>query len=492
LLPADPDCHHNVRAVSEAQALGHDRSTHGGWNLFDNGCGDDLREAAISGLQDALGAASEPSDAYGFPTFHDWPKWDDLTHQKMWVDWIRRAYRGGLRVMVALAVNNKVLGDMTAGPGDYPTDDKSSADLQIREIKSFVRRHSDFMQLAFSAADVQRIVAADKLAVVIGTEIDHIGDFETVESPRQPSEAEVRTEIDRLYRDGVRYIFPIHLTDNAFGGAAAYVNLFDLANALETGHPFNLVCAPGENIRYRYSNDDLSTKLVLLQLVKRGFAVTSITPPDCPAGVGEKNALGLTPLGRFAIKYMMHLGMLIDIDHMSEAAADQALAIAEQYKYPVNSGHNGVRGFSRDASERQLTARQYRIIGSLHGMAGVGSAKLNAQQWFDLYQDVVRDMGGGDVVAGFGTDADGMEFMMPPRRGSRVRYGRRFRISRDGAKSWDYNRVGVAQYGMLWDFLEDVRSLPRGKNMVDNQFMNGAEYFYETWRQAEHRSGAVP
>ena len=74
------------------------------------------------------------------PSFRDFPVWNDITHQKMYVDWLRRAYDGGLRVMVALAVNNRTLGDATAGPGDYPTDDKSSVDLQIRETKAFVGR----------------------------------------------------------------------------------------------------------------------------------------------------------------------------------------------------------------------------------------------------------------------------------------------------------------------------------------------------------------
>ncbi|MGE5321290.1 MAG: hypothetical protein ACM3SW_00405, partial [Actinomycetota bacterium] len=94
LLPADPDCHHNVRATSEQQALGHDKSTHGGHDFFSNPCGDELRKAVIHGLQSGLHGADESEDAYGYPTFAEWPVWNDLTHQKMWVEWIRRAYYG--------------------------------------------------------------------------------------------------------------------------------------------------------------------------------------------------------------------------------------------------------------------------------------------------------------------------------------------------------------------------------------------------------------
>jgi len=92
--------------------------------------------------------ANDPGDdASGYPGIPDWPKWNDITHQRMWVEWIRRAYQGGLRVMVALATNNKTLGDLTAGPGDYPTDDKASGDLQIDDIRSFVGQPRQQCQL---------------------------------------------------------------------------------------------------------------------------------------------------------------------------------------------------------------------------------------------------------------------------------------------------------------------------------------------------------
>ena len=42
----------------------------------------------------------------GFPNFDGWPGWRDYTHQQVYVDWLRRAYDGGLRLMVMTAVNN--------------------------------------------------------------------------------------------------------------------------------------------------------------------------------------------------------------------------------------------------------------------------------------------------------------------------------------------------------------------------------------------------
>lgn len=551
LLPADPDCRHNVRATSEQEALGHDKSTHGGHDFFSNPCGDELRKAMIHGLQSGLGGADETEDATGYPDFSQWPVWNDLTHQKMWVEWIRRAYYGGLRVMVALAVNNKTLGDMTAGPGDYPTDDRSSADLQIGEIKGFVSRHPDFMEVAYNSADVHRIVSANKLAVIVGIEVDHIGDLQSTQNPAVPSDAQVKAEIDRLYGEGVRYIFPIHVLDNAFGGTAAYVNLFNVSNWRESGHPYKLTCAtPADGISYVYDNNDLGVENIAAQMVKTGAAVISINEPQCPSG--QKNSLGLTSTGIAAIKEMMRLGMLIDIDHMSQASADGALSLASSYGYPVNSGHNGLRGALGPGSqtERAFRADQYATIGRLHGMAGVGSGNLNAQQWLALYNKVIQAMGSGYIVGAFGTDTDGFALGMPPRLGSgggertgpqykeyqqcvaqsdcepdlrghpnaacvnrqiaycrkqypnafvpvpvvpgsNVQYSSTFPPSTDGTKTWNYNTDGVAHYGMLWDFLQDVRSLPGGAAAVDNNFMFGADYFFHTWQIAEARGSQV-
>jgi hypothetical protein len=553
LLPADPDCNHNVRATSEQQALGHDKSTHGGVNFLnplDNPCGDFLREIVIHSVQTGLKGANQDGDAKGYPDFDKWPVWNDLTHQKMWIEWIRRAHQGGLRVMVALAHNNKTLGDMVAGPGDYPTDDKWSADKQIGEIRDFVMRHVDFMEVARSSADVHRIVSANKLAVIIGIEVDHIGNFPAAgvpvlgPPPPPPRDADVIAEIDRLYGEDVRYIFPIHLLDNAFGGSAAYMNLFNVSNLREDGHSYALVCASADdNIGYSYNNDDLDFTNILGQLAKTGVAVASISYPPCQWG--QKNSLGLTPSGVVAIKQMMRRGMLIDIDHMSQAAADQMLALATEFNYPVNSGHNGLRGALGCGSqnERALRADQYAKIGSLHGMAGVGSGGLTSQQWLKLYSQVIQSMGGGSIVAGFGTDTNGLTLGMPPRPGAAgrpasqvpgpqyqlyvqcalsckitplitscvndcatqfphayitepgsldaVQYNQAFPRSTDGNHVWDYNRDGVAHYGMLWDFLQDVRTLQGGSTMVDNNFMYGADYFFHTWQIAEAKAANV-
>jgi hypothetical protein len=107
LLPADPDCRHNVRAKCMPQALGLEGSTHGppvkslnpvGGVTDINLCGDLIRWQVIHPAQQKASpvAADESEDARGAPDFNEWPVWNDVTHQKMWVEWIRRAYEAGL------------------------------------------------------------------------------------------------------------------------------------------------------------------------------------------------------------------------------------------------------------------------------------------------------------------------------------------------------------------------------------------------------------
>jgi len=196
---------------------------------------------------------------------------------------------------------------------------------------------------------------------------------------------------------------------------------------------------------------------------------------------------------------------LIDVDHASERAVDAMLALAERQapvQYPLMSGHNVVRGGwttppMRDLlKERYLTATQYRRLASLHGMAGIGGSRSRSDQWLNAYQATLTAMGlaaPSTLGAGaFGTDADGAEFMMPPSPRPGVSIDPRqakppippLPIFMDGNKIFDYNSQGVANYGLLPQFLQDVATLPGGQAVVERMF-NGAQYFFDTWFIAE-------
>lgn len=53
------------------------------------------------------GLASLGHRVGGYPLFDGWPRWDNLSHQAVYEDWLFRAFEGGLKLMVMLAVHNQ-------------------------------------------------------------------------------------------------------------------------------------------------------------------------------------------------------------------------------------------------------------------------------------------------------------------------------------------------------------------------------------------------
>jgi hypothetical protein len=78
--------------------------------------------------------AIHPAD--GFPTFRGWPTNTTICHQQMHSEWLRRAYEGGLRLMSALAVNNRLLSWIMEARHEMWDDDAIRA--QLRAMQQFV------------------------------------------------------------------------------------------------------------------------------------------------------------------------------------------------------------------------------------------------------------------------------------------------------------------------------------------------------------------
>ena len=538
-MPSDPACRFDARARSLEEALSDDAPTHG--DPFQSKCGDAFRKSVIWAAEG--GAGGQPGHRIGAvppgvgnpsPPFSSWPKWNDRTHQKMWIEWIRRAKDGGLSVMVALSHNNRLLGEAVAGSacGTAPitcvTDDMYSSDLQITEMKAFVNRHPELMEVALNAADVYRIVQSKRIAIVLGVEVDNIGNFNRL-PPGALQSAIIQGEIQRLYNQGVRYIFPVHLTDNVFGDTAIYDPIFNASNLRETGSLWRVECAlppappfPGDEIGFTLGGSSPLGDLLL----SRVSAQLPI-PPTCPLS-GHRNgrtSTGLTPFGETAIKVMMKLGMIIDIDHMSQKAVERALQIAEGIPgggYPLVSGHTGIRAqnVAHFNSENMRTHAQLRRIGCLQGMFGLGTSKADGWDWAKQYEDAFNTMGTsqcpnktslGPGSVAIGTDMNSLVEAPRPTMGPDLKPGSPIRAdlysapgfptspSSTGGKTWDYNQEGVAHYGMLADFIKDVRSAPphpemkmNREDLVLNHLMRSADYFYRMWQRIEAQKSNVP
>jgi hypothetical protein len=228
---------------------------------FDGSCGSQnlYRNSIVDKIDKDNHINPAHSKVAGFPDFDQWPKHNSLLHQQMYVDWIKRAKEGGLRVMVALAVNSHCLADAAETGGS--NDDQRSMNKQVDKMKAFFGRHKDFMEIAYSADQLRSIVNSGRLAIVIGIEMDNIGNFYNPASSilpiatNIPTQGNVKLEIDRIYAMGVRYIFPIHMTNNVFGGTALYNGGLNVANKYNTGKAFVPEVAPASSgITFKLTN----------------------------------------------------------------------------------------------------------------------------------------------------------------------------------------------------------------------------------------------
>ncbi len=273
--------------------------------------------------------------------FDGWPSFHSHTHQAMYVEWVRRAWQGGLRLMVAHAVNNEFLGSISGGgrPGHPAFDDVSSVEAQLGEMQALVARHPDFMEIALTPRAARRIIHEGKLAVVLGVEVDSPGNFRSGNNLSVPDfsalVAHVRAYLEHLYSDlGVRHFFPVHLADNAFGGCALYNDLWVANNLYLQRRPFLVTTAPPE-IQFRLFFGGLDPRFVSLL---ESFGLPHLTDDTPPVG-GHINAQSLTPAGRELFFRLHTLGMVIDVDHMGLLTRSNFMNWASGD--PLISGHSG-------------------------------------------------------------------------------------------------------------------------------------------------------
>jgi microsomal dipeptidase-like Zn-dependent dipeptidase len=429
----------------------------------------------------------------GYPNFTTWPSWCSILHQQMWVEWIERAHKNGLNIMCALAVSSHCIASAAKTTG--PQDDGQVLLNCIQGIKDLVA-HSTFMEIALTPEDARRIVASGKLAVVLGTEMDNIGNFYSpadhykAKFNSTPSNAEIQQTLDTLWELGIRYIFPVHLTNTIFGGTAIAISTLNVANKFNTGEEFipEKVSTKETGIatRLQHPGVGLNTiaKMFMPSLLPKNInpgKKSNYTFWDTVPGFGNRNSLGITERGKFGIAYMMKKGFIIDIDHMSDKMVDEVLAMAVANDYPLTSGHNGLRG--DHGSEFGRTQKQYEQLKQVGGMVGLSHGD-SAAEFVKKFRDVEKVMGESHI--GIGTDVGG--FSPLPARDTTVKvvYDSSFTRCKTGNRTWDINVDGVAHYGLLPDYIRawDAAGMTANEKKV---FMSSAEDFTKMWEKCEAR-----
>ena len=136
-----------------------------------------------------------------------------------------------------------------------------------------------------------------------------------------------------------------------------------------------------------------------------------------------------------------------------------------------------------------------RNASTLGGIFGVGTAdseehNYDAQTFISSFNEVWTEMGGESYGAvAIGTDVNGMERL--PRASSGLNsatFYANFPKSKTGSRTWDYTKEGVVHYGLMADFLQDVK---QRSPQTHQNLMNSAEHFARMWEKADKQKKVV-
>lgn len=441
----------------------------------------------------------------GWPDFDGWPRHDSLTHEGTYWKGIERAWRGGLRILVADLVENRALCEiywLKKNPcGDMDSLRRQAKDLyELQDYidAQFKGRGRGFFRIVKSPQEARAVIAAGKLAVVIGVETSQPFDCLYRDGVELCSEAQIDSGLEELWNLGVRSMFPVHKFDNAFGGTAMDGGttglLVNLGNKYMTGRWWEVSACPGTDsdrtpAGFGPALPPLYASLAQVPPDESVFDAALTAPlaaeplPSYPSGP-VCNVRGLTPLGEYLVNRMIDKGMMIEADHLSVRARAQVMAILEARGY---SGVITSHGWADDTSRGRIQA--------LGGF--VAPYASTTHEYIAEWRKARASHSAGYLRGfGFGTDTNGLGKQAAPRPGAAtdnpVTYpfvsfdgGSTIHQSRWGSRTWDFNRAGASHYGLFIDWIEDLKHVA-GQEILDD-LADGAETYLQMWERAAAR-----
>ncbi|MFC9278335.1 discoidin domain-containing protein [Streptomyces collinus] len=427
-------------------------------------------------------------DPVGWPTFKDWPAHDSLTHQQNYYAWVERAWRGGQRVLVNDLVTNGVICSVYFFK-DRGCDEMTSLRLQAKltyDLQDYVDDMyggpgKGWFRIVTDSEQARKVVEQGKLAVVLGVETSEPFGCKQVLDVPQCSRHDIDAGLDELYGLGVRSMFLCHKFDNALCGvrfdSGTLGTAINVGQFLSTGTFWKTEKCAGPQHDNPIGNATAAEAEAKLP--------AGVTVPGYSADA-QCNARGLTDLGEYAVRGMMKRHMMLEIDHMSVKAVGRALDILDTESYPgVISSHSWM--------DMNWTERVY-------GLGGFIAQYMNGSEGFTAEArrtKALRDKYG--VGYGYGTDMNGVGGWPGPRgadTANPVKYpfrsvdgGSLIDRQTTGRRTWDLNTDGAAHYGLVPDWIEDIRRVG-GQDVVDDLF-RGAESYLGTWGATERHQAGV-
>jgi microsomal dipeptidase-like Zn-dependent dipeptidase len=428
-------------------------------------------------------------DTDGWPTFKGWPRPRSLTHEMTYHRWVERAWRGGLRVLVELLVENEVLCTV------YPLKRTNCNEMDtarrqmsaLRELEAYIDARSGgpgtgWFRIVRSPFEARRVINEGKLAVVVGIEVSKLFNCDLSNETPECSKADIDRQLDEVHSWGVRDLELVNKFDNALAGVAmdSGVNgpAVNSGNRYQTGRFWQVETCDGPahdqtQVTNLGTGRDELLGAGLRAFLPPGVAPVYPSPPHC-------NVRGLSSLGEHLIRRMIEKKMIVDVDHLSVAARKHALSLLEAERYSgVISSHSW--------ADEPSYPRIYRLGGIVTPSDNRSGDFVREWQNIRRYRSPRHYFG-----FGFGSDLNGFSSAPARRDGNErnpVRYpfrsihGTLVDRQRSGTRVFDVNTDGVAHYGLYPDWVEDMRRIS-GDEIVE-ELARGAEAYLQMWERAE-------
>lgn len=454
-------------------------------------CSEDTLAGLANRVADPVLGGDVLGDPKGWPSFSYWPNHHALVYEQTYWKWMERAWKGGLRLMVNLFVDNEALCNIYPVKQN-PCNDMNSVRLQHRRIHA-LQDYIDaqyggpgkgFYRIVKSPFEARRVINEGKMAVVLGIEVSRLFECGVINDVPQCTKEDVDARLQEVYDLGVRGMELVNKFDNAFSGVAGDSGvigpLVNAANFASTGSFWKMqTCNSSDGHAHDRPQDPAAGTdrdalfSNLVELIPGGVLPVYPAKPHC-------NVRGLTQLGEHLVKRMMEKGMIIDPDHMSQVGREQLLNLVEAKRYPgVISSHSW--------SDEGSLPRIYATGGVVTPMAG------NASGFVREWRSTKR--GRSDKFHfgfGYGADMNGFAGQGGPRSDAgekpltypfKTPEGLTVHKQRSGQREFDLNKDGVAHYGLFADFLQDLKVLAGDEIVTD--MMRGAEAYLQTWERAQ-------
>jgi microsomal dipeptidase-like Zn-dependent dipeptidase len=411
----------------------------------------------------------EPYDSVGWSTFGYWPNPDALAEESTYYKGVERAWLGGLRLLVIDFVDNEALCDLMTTK-HLPCNDMNSVRVQnqdLEKLQDYVDAQNGgpgkgWLRIVTTPAQARRVIYQGNLAVVKGIEVSHVLDCGELQGIPQCNDAQVDAGLNELKKLGITSFFPVHKFDNGFGGTkmdsgeiGAIVNA---GNFSKTGHFWDAGPCSGTGS----DRTQLTTppSAIVASLIHQLIGTTPL-PVYGPAP--HCNERGLTYMGTYLLNKMIDRHFIVEIDHMDEMTADDALSIVNARQYP------GVINSHGDWSSYPSIQR----IRAVGGVAGFN-----------------KDPNSG---TGLGSDVNGISSQPGP-PSTPIRYpfkslDRRVHFDQEtwGDRTFDINTDGVANYGLWPDWIEGLRLADREDRV--RALFHSAEDYLQMWERAMKHKG---